>query len=43
MGTKVYFFARDKYVRYDRGDDKVDDGYPLVIADFWPGMKADWF
>ncbi|MDC0759248.1 hemopexin repeat-containing protein [Brevibacillus sp. AG] len=45
MGTKVYFFARDKYVRYDRGDDMVDDGYnpPLCIADYWQGMKEVGF
>jgi len=24
MGTKVYFFNADKYVRYDRGQDAVD-------------------
>ncbi|MFF2287208.1 hemopexin repeat-containing protein [Peribacillus butanolivorans] len=43
MGTKVYFFDMNQYVSYDRGDDKVDDGYPLVIADNWPGMKEAGF
>ncbi|HEX7164069.1 MAG TPA: hemopexin repeat-containing protein [Trebonia sp.] len=37
MGTGVYFFSGDEYVRYDRGDDAVSDG-PLSIADNWHGM-----
>jgi hypothetical protein len=40
MGTKVYFFAGDKYVRYDRGEDRVDDGYPLPISQTWKGMQG---
>ncbi len=43
MGTKVYFFASDKYVRYDRSEDRVDDGYPLPIAQTWSGMQAAGF
>jgi hypothetical protein len=37
MGTGVYFFSGDEYVRYDRGDDAVSDG-PLSIGDNWHGM-----
>ena len=43
MGTKAYFFEGDSYVRYDRGDDRVDDGYPLKIADTWVGTAASDF
>jgi hypothetical protein len=37
MGTGVYFFSGDEYVRYDRGADAVSDG-PLSIGDNWPRM-----
>jgi Hemopexin len=43
MGTKVYFFAGPQYFRYDRVDDKVDDGYPLPIAGNWSGLAEDGF
>ena len=32
MGTKVYFFAGDKYVRYSMTNDKIDSGYSLPIS-----------
>lgn len=40
---KIFFFKGDKYLRYDMAGDKVDDGYPLVIGDFWTGMRAAGF
>src|SRR5262249_11023673 len=40
---KVFFFKGDKYLRYDVAADKVDSGYPLAIADNWPGMKEAGF
>jgi hypothetical protein len=40
---KLYFFKRDTYIRYDVESDKVDDGYPLSIADNWPGMRETGF
>ncbi|WP_074593808.1 N-acetylmuramoyl-L-alanine amidase [Bacillus cereus] len=43
MGTKVFFFNMNQYVRYDRGDEKVDTGYPLDIAGTWSGMQAAGF
>jgi Hemopexin len=35
---KLFFFKGGNYVRYDIAQDKVEDGYPLTIAGFWPGM-----
>lgn len=45
MGTKVYFFKGSSYIRYDRGDDKVDDGYspPPSIGDNWSGTLQSGF
>jgi hypothetical protein len=39
----MYFFKGPNYVRYNIAADKVDDGYPLAIADQWPGMAAAGF
>ncbi|BDT87373.1 hemopexin repeat-containing protein [Nocardia cyriacigeorgica] len=38
MGTGVYFLRSSEYVRYDRGNDAVDHGYPLATAPNWPGL-----
>ena len=35
---KAYFFRGADYIRYDIATDRVDDGYPLQIADYWPGF-----
>lgn len=43
MGTKVYFFAGNRYLRYDRGDDRVDEGYPLPVAGNWTGLAEAGF
>ena len=40
---KVYFFKGDEYLRYDIAADKVDGGYPLKIADQWPGFSNAGF
>jgi hypothetical protein len=40
---KVYFFKGDQYVSYDVAADRVDPGYPLSIAEFWPGMRDAGF
>jgi hypothetical protein len=36
--SKLYFFSGGQYCRYDVKDDRVDFGYPLPIADHWPGL-----
>jgi hypothetical protein len=38
MGTTVYFLFDTRYGRYDRAEDRLDDGYPLPIAGNWPGI-----
>jgi len=43
MGTKVYFFSGPVYYRYDRVDDRVDDGYPRPIVGNWPGLAEAGF
>jgi hypothetical protein len=40
---KVYFFRGNQYLRYDIAADRVDSGYPLLIADQWPGFKEAGF
>lgn len=48
---KAYFFKGDRYLRYDIAADKIDDGFPMPIADGWSslakigfgtGLKAVW-
>jgi hypothetical protein len=41
--TKVYMFFNQQYLRYDRGNDRADEGYPLSIGDHWPGFSAAGF
>ena len=49
MGTKVFFFKNEKYIRYDRGYNKTDTGFPwpivgdAVMGGGWGGFKAKGF
>jgi hypothetical protein len=43
MGTKVYFFNGPDYLRYDRVDDRADDGFPLPIKGNWTGFEEAGF
>ena len=38
MGTGVYFFRGQQYARYDRGNDTLDEGYPVDTGPNWPGL-----
>jgi hypothetical protein len=40
---KIYFFRGDQYIRYDIARGRVDPGYPLPIAGYWPGMSEAGF
>lgn len=47
---KVYFFRGDAYLRYDKIDDQIDEGWPKKIGrdhvtgeENWPGMVAAGF
>ncbi|MCX5302831.1 hemopexin repeat-containing protein [Streptomyces sp. NBC_00160] len=35
---KAYFFKGPDYLRFDIKADKVDEGYPKKIVDYWPGL-----
>jgi hypothetical protein len=37
---KAYFFKGNQYLRYDIAADRVDDGFPLNIGDYWPGFAG---
>ncbi len=43
MSAKVFFFRGDRYLRYDAATDRCDEGYPLSIGDYWPGMRGAGF
>ncbi|MFE3932167.1 hemopexin repeat-containing protein, partial [Streptomyces sp. YIM B13508] len=40
---KVFFFKGGNYLRYDVASDSADPGYPLSIADQWPGLALAGF
>ena len=37
-GKAYFFFSNGIYVRYDMATDRVDDGFPLSVADNWHGV-----
>ncbi len=41
LSRKLFFFNRDKYIRYDVDTDTVDPGYPRPISEGWPGVTFD--
>jgi hypothetical protein len=43
MEAKLYFFLGPTYLRYDRKNDRTDEGYPRLIAGNWPGLAEDDF
>lgn len=38
LDRKLFFFNRDKYVRWDVDAGAIDPGYPRLIAEGWPGV-----
>ncbi|MBB3693169.1 hemopexin repeat-containing protein [Sphingomonas sp. BK580] len=40
---KLYLFRGGSYVRYDVATDRVDDGFPLPIAQGWPTLAGVGF
>jgi hypothetical protein len=38
LSRKLYFFNREKYVRVDVDAMVIDEGYPKLITDGWPGV-----
>jgi hypothetical protein len=39
---KAYFFRGSEYLRYDISSDRVDNGYPAPIAQYWGNWPASW-
>jgi hypothetical protein len=42
-GGKLYFFKDSRYVRFDVAGGRVDDGYPLEVAEQWPTLAGAGF
>lgn len=41
LSRKLFFFNRDKYLRWDVDTNTIDPGYPRLIAEGWPGVTFD--
>ena len=41
LNKKLFFFRRNKYVRFDLETKQIDEGYPKPIAEGWPGVTFD--
>ncbi len=41
LSRKLFFFNRDKYIRYDVDANAIDPGYPRPIAEGWPGVTFE--
>ncbi len=41
LNKKVFFFFKDKYLRFDIGTYQVDTGYPKRITEGWPGVTFE--
>jgi hypothetical protein len=39
LSRKLFFFNRDQYIRFDVDAKRIDDGYPRLIAEGWPGTN----
>ncbi len=41
MSKKLFVFRRNKYVCLDMSTSKIENGYPKLIKDGWPGVTFD--
>ncbi len=41
LSRKLYFFNRDRYLRWDLETMSVDDGYPRLVSEGWPGVTFE--
>jgi hypothetical protein len=41
LSRKLFFFHRDKYIRWDVDTNAIDPGYPRPIVEGWPGVTFD--
>jgi len=41
LNRKVFFFKRDSFVRLDLDSGEIDKGYPMKIAEGWPGVTFE--
>ena len=41
LSRKVFFFNRDRYVRWDVETGTIDAGYPRLVAEGWPGVTFE--
>ena len=41
LSRKLYFFNRDKYIRLDVDTKTIDEGYPKLISEGWPGVPFE--
>jgi MAC/Perforin domain/Hemopexin len=41
LSRKLFFFNRDKYIRWDVDTNAIDPGYPRPIVEGWPGVTFE--
>lgn len=41
LSRKLFFFNREKYIRWDIDTNVIDPGYPRLISEGWPGVTFD--
>jgi hypothetical protein len=41
LSRKLFFFNRDKYIRWDVDTNAIDPGYPRPITEGWPGVTFE--
>ncbi len=41
LNRKLFFFSKDKYIRWDIDNNQMDDDYPKRITKGWPGIPFE--